>query len=142
MNAQDRLKLVNPKRVEPTANPDLLTGGGAADDVTSEITSTSHEQARSIDEANTQVESSPVLALQSAPDIPQCREILNQAILDLVNTASEDPAEPSERNRRAQSHSIMVSPPLDCASKLWMAARQSGRTAELADAPTSIFMFS
>ncbi|MCU1267028.1 MAG: hypothetical protein JWM21_3346 [Acidobacteria bacterium] len=79
--------------------------------------------------ANAQAQSVPVLTRQNAPDIPQCREILNQEILDLVNAASEDPAEVFEENRRAHPHMIMMPPPLDCASKLWLAARQNSRAA-------------
>jgi hypothetical protein len=66
----------------------------------------------------------PVLTRQNAPDIPQCREIVNQEVLDIVNAASEDPAVTFEENRRAHPHMIMMPPPLDCASKLWLAVRR------------------
>jgi hypothetical protein len=74
-----------------------------------------------------------LLTLQNAPDIPQCREILNQDILDLVNAALEDPAETFEKNRLAHPHSIMLPPPLDCASKLWVAVRRNSSAEESAD---------
>ncbi|HVQ39045.1 MAG TPA: carboxypeptidase regulatory-like domain-containing protein, partial [Pyrinomonadaceae bacterium] len=98
-------------------------------------------QPNSVDRASAQSKSTPILTLQNAPDIPQCHEILNQAILDLVNTASEDPAQTFENNRRAQPHSIMVASPLNCASKLWMAVRRSSRPTEFgefADSATSL----
>src|SRR5256885_12115281 len=41
------------------------------------------------------------VTLASVPDIQQCRGILSQIILDIVNTALEDPAELFERTRRA-----------------------------------------
>jgi hypothetical protein len=95
--------------------------------------SSAQDQSKSIDEASAHTQSVPLLTKQNAPDIPQCREILNQAILDLVNSASEDPAETFEKNRLAHPHSIMLPPPLDCASKLWMAARRNSSAAESAD---------
>ena len=104
---------------------------------TSERQSTAQDQAKSIDGASTQEKSTPLLTLQSAPDIPQCREILNQAILDLVNTASEDPAETFERNRQAQPHSMMLPSPLNCASKLWMAAHRNSSASESVDSAMS-----
>jgi hypothetical protein len=39
----------------------------------------------------------PVLTMANAPDMPQCRDILNQDILDNVNTSVEDPARYSRR---------------------------------------------
>jgi hypothetical protein len=108
---------------------------------TSERQSNAQDQAMSIDGASTQEKSIPVLTLQSAPDIPQCRDILNQAILDLVNTASEDPAVTFERNRQAQPHSMMVPSPLNCASKLWMAVRRSSRTTEFGEFADSAMSF-
>ncbi len=98
-------------------------------------------QANSVDGASAQLKSTAILTLQNAPDIPQCHEILNQAILDLVNTASEDPAQTFENNRLAQPHSIMVPAPLNCASKLWMAVRRSSRPTEFgefADSATNL----
>jgi hypothetical protein len=92
--------------------------------------SNAQDQDKFIDGASVQVQTVPVLTRQNAPDIPQCREILNQQILDIVNAASEDPAETFERIRRAHPHMIMMPPPLDCASKLWVAARRSNRVAE------------
>jgi hypothetical protein len=72
----------------------------------------------------TQAQSVPMLTRDNAPDIPQCRGILKQEILDIVNAATEDPAEIFEKNRYAHPHMIMMPPPLDCASKLWKAARR------------------
>jgi hypothetical protein len=94
--------------------------------------STEQNQVKSIDEASAQAQSVPILTQQNAPDIPQCREILNQEILDLVNAAAEDPAETFEKNRLAHPHSIMMPPPLDCASKLWVAARRNSSAADSA----------
>ncbi|MEA2203889.1 MAG: hypothetical protein QOE77_665, partial [Blastocatellia bacterium] len=74
-------------------------------------------------------QSVPTLTRENAPDIPQCREILKQEILDIVNAATEDPAEIFEKNRYAHPHMIMMPPPLDCASKLWKAARRGIRAA-------------
>jgi hypothetical protein len=88
------------------------------------------DQTRFSAEAIAQERSVPVLTLQNAPDVPQCHEILNQEILDLVNSASEDPAETFEQNRRAHPHMIMIPAPLDCASKLWLAARKADRAQE------------
>jgi len=84
-------------------------------------------QTKSFVEAIAQSQSVPILTRQNAPDIPECREIVNQEILDLVNAAAEDPAEVFERNRRAHPHMIMMPPPLECASKLWVAVRQGNR---------------
>src|SRR4051794_39255452 len=41
------------------------------------------------------------------PDIAQCRGILSQLVLDIVNNANEDPADTFEKNRRAHPHMIM-----------------------------------
>ena len=92
-------------------------------------------QADAIAGGSVQNQSVPVLTRQNAPDLPQCREILNQEILDLVNMAAEDPAETFEKNRRAHPHMIMMPPPLECASKLWVAVRQNGRPTEVAISP-------
>lgn len=93
------------------------------------------DQTRFVADVIAQSQSVPILTRQNAPDIPQCREILNQDILDIVNAASEDPAEIFERNRRAHPHMIMMPPPLDCASKLWLAARQGNRASESGISP-------
>src|SRR6476469_7778299 len=53
------------------------------------------------------------------PDVAQCRGILSQVVLDIVNGADEDPADSFEKNRRAHPHMIMMPAPLECASKLW-----------------------
>ena len=68
----------------------------------------------------------PLVTLTNAPDVPQCRGLLNQDMVDVVNEAAEDPAEIFERNRRAHPHMIMMPPPVECESQLWKAARQSG----------------
>src|ERR1700748_780252 len=57
----------------------------------------------------------PFLTMGTAPDVVQCRGILRQDIVDLVNAATEDPAVTFERNRRAHPHMIMMPPTLDCA---------------------------
>ena len=75
----------------------------------------------------TQTRPVPVLTLENAPDVPQCREILNQDILDLVNTSVEDPGEIFEANRRAHPHMIEMPPPVECASELWTAVREPER---------------
>jgi hypothetical protein len=89
--------------------------------------STVKNQTRFLAEMIAQSQSGTILTLQNAPDIPECREIVNQEIVDLVNAAAEDPAEVFERNRRAHPHMIMMPPPLECASKLWVAVRQGNR---------------
>jgi hypothetical protein len=69
----------------------------------------------------------PIL-LTSRPDLPQiaeCKDILSQQLLDLVDAATEDPAVTFETNRRKHPHMIMMPPPLECASKLWQAIRRS-----------------
>jgi len=96
-----------------------------------------HNDTGQTDPDGMQAKSVPVLTLQNAPDIPQCREILNQGILDLVNAASEDPAETFEKNRLAHPHTIMMPSPLDCASKLWAAARQKSRKANSTESAIS-----
>jgi uncharacterized repeat protein (TIGR01451 family) len=77
--------------------------------------------------ATTQTRPVPVLTLENAPDVPQCREILNQDILDVVNSSVEDPAEIFEANRRAHPHMIEMPPPVECASELWTAVREPER---------------
>ena len=69
----------------------------------------------------------PVLTLSNAPDVPQCREILNQEILDIVNLSVEDPGEIFEENRRAHPHMIEMPPPVECASELWQEVRNPDR---------------
>src|SRR6185503_3991269 len=93
------------------------------------------DETKSLVEAVAQSQSVPKLTLQNAPDIPECREIVNQEIIDLVNAAAEDPAEVFERNRRAHPHMIMMPPPLECASKLWVAVRQGNRASVSAISP-------
>src|SRR6266446_6671194 len=88
--------------------------------------SNAQDQAKLSAGPSAQAQSVPVLTLQNAPNIPQCRGILRQDILDLVNSSSEDPAETFEKNRRAHPHMIMMPPPLDCASGLWRAVRRNG----------------
>src|SRR6185369_13132954 len=58
------------------------------------------------------------------PDVAQCRGILKQEILDIVNGASEDPAETYEKHRRAHPHMIQMPATIDCASNLWRALRK------------------
>ncbi|HEY6230914.1 MAG TPA: carboxypeptidase regulatory-like domain-containing protein [Pyrinomonadaceae bacterium] len=73
-----------------------------------------------------QTPSVPLLTFANAPNVPQCRGMLTQDMLDVVNGALEDPAEAFERNRRAHPHMIMMPPPVECESQLWKAARQNG----------------
>ncbi|MFL6594443.1 MAG: carboxypeptidase regulatory-like domain-containing protein, partial [Chthoniobacterales bacterium] len=68
----------------------------------------------------------PLLTMENAPDLPQCRGVLNQEIVDLVNSASEDPAVVFERNRREHPHMIAMPPTTDCASALWRTIRDKG----------------
>jgi uncharacterized repeat protein (TIGR01451 family) len=75
----------------------------------------------------TQARPVPVLTLANAPDVPQCREILNQDILDIANLSVEDPGEIFEANRRAHPHMIEMPPPVECASELWQAVREPER---------------
>src|SRR5438477_292012 len=67
------------------------------------------------------------LAPPDLPDVPECRGILSQSILDAVNAAKEDPAETFEKHRRANPHMIMLSPPQECASKLWRVVNRDPR---------------
>src|SRR3954447_15036821 len=69
------------------------------------------------------------------PDVAQCRGILSQIVLDIVNGADEDPADTFEKNRRAHPHMIMMPPPLDCASKLWRALKKEPRLTNFATVP-------
>jgi Carboxypeptidase regulatory-like domain/FG-GAP-like repeat/BNR repeat-like domain len=70
---------------------------------------------------------SPMLTLQTAPSIQQCRAItLNQAMIDRVNAATEDPAVTFERHRREHPHMIEMPPTIECESGLWRAARRGG----------------
>jgi len=52
------------------------------------------------------------VTLADLPDVAQCRGIMSQIVLDLVNNASEDPADTFEKNRRAHPHMIMMPAPL------------------------------
>ncbi|HXH37206.1 MAG TPA: sialidase family protein, partial [Thermoanaerobaculia bacterium] len=80
----------------------------------------------------------PVLlaAPPDLPDVAQCRGILRQEILDLVNSADEDPADTFEKNRRTHPHMIMMPAPLECASKLWQALRKNPHLTSFAAVPT------
>ena len=69
------------------------------------------------------------------PDVAQCHGILSQEILDLVNGATEDPAETFEKNRRAHPHMIMMPPPVECASHLWRALRGKPSLSDSATVP-------
>ncbi|HVF67048.1 MAG TPA: sialidase family protein, partial [Pyrinomonadaceae bacterium] len=75
----------------------------------------------------------PVLTMANAPEVAPCRDILNQDIIDLVNTSVEDPAEIFEANRRAHPHMIEMPPPTECASELWEAVRNPNRPAVVPD---------
>jgi uncharacterized repeat protein (TIGR01451 family) len=95
-----------------------------------------------------QTQTVPVLTMENAPSVPQCRDILNQNILDLANTSKEDPGALFEANRRAHPHMIMMPPPVECASALWRAARQTEREPVIPDlinqrqyTPESVFNF-
>ena len=76
------------------------------------------------------------VVLANVPDIAQCRGILKQEILDIVNNAVEDPADTFEKNRRAHPHMIMMPAPLDCASKLWQALNRNAHLLNFAKVPT------
>jgi uncharacterized repeat protein (TIGR01451 family) len=76
----------------------------------------------------------PVLTMANAQElVPQCREILNQDVLDLANTSVEDPGEIFEANRRAHPHMIEMPPPVECASELWEAVRNPDRAPVVPD---------
>jgi uncharacterized repeat protein (TIGR01451 family) len=90
----------------------------------------------------------PVLTMENAPSVPQCRNILNQNILDLANTSKDDPGAVFEANRRAHPHMIMMPPPVECASVLWRVARQGEPEPVIPDlinqrqyTPESVFNF-
>ena len=74
-----------------------------------------------------------ILTLMTAPSVPQCSGILNQKIIDLVNSASEDPVVTFEKNRQKHPHMIAVPPPLDCAGALWRAVRREGKPQSVTD---------
>ncbi|HYU24803.1 MAG TPA: hypothetical protein VEO74_06345, partial [Thermoanaerobaculia bacterium] len=76
------------------------------------------------------------VVLADVPDIRQCRGILSQVILDLVNNAVEDPADSFEKNRRAHPHMIVMPAPLECASKLWQALNRNAHLLNFAKVPT------
>src|SRR3954465_12038574 len=75
----------------------------------------------------------PFITMGTAPDIAQCRGILRQEIIDLVNSATVDPAEAFEINRRAHPHMIAMPPPTECASALWRAVRRGGKPTSSVD---------
>jgi hypothetical protein len=62
------------------------------------------------------------------PDVPACDDVLSQDVLNIVESATEDPAETFEINRRAHPHMIMMPPPIECASKLWQALQGTNLT--------------
>ncbi|MEY2500634.1 MAG: repeat-like domain, partial [Verrucomicrobiota bacterium] len=76
--------------------------------------------------AVTQTLNVPFLTMGTAPDVFECRGILRQEIIDLVNSAPEDPAVTFEQDRRAHPHMIMMPPPLECASSMWREVRTPG----------------
>ncbi|MFL6334264.1 MAG: Ig-like domain repeat protein [Pyrinomonadaceae bacterium] len=94
--------------------------------------------AKSVASASAQAQGVPVLTRQNAPDIPQCRELVRQDVLDIANAAVEDPAVTFERHRREHPHMVMIPPTLDCASKFWQAARHGGRLPDSAQDPDAI----
>src|SRR3954452_14590041 len=69
------------------------------------------------------------------PDVAQCRGLVSQVVLDIVNGADEDPADTFEKNRRAHPHMIMMPAPLECASKLWRALKKGPRLTSFATVP-------
>lgn len=74
-----------------------------------------------------QGQKAPMLTLQTAPSISQCRAItLSQEMIDRVNAATEDPAVTFERHRREHPHMIKMPPTVECESGLWRAARRGG----------------
>jgi hypothetical protein len=68
-------------------------------------------------------------------DVPQCKGMISQLVLDIVNNSDEDPAEKYEKNRRAHPHMIMLPAPLDCASKVWQKVHKN---AHLSDNSVSV----
>jgi hypothetical protein len=79
----------------------------------------------------------PILLAQPAdlPDVAECRGILSQVVLDLVNGSDDDPGEGYEKHRKQHPHMIMEPPPLECASKLWKALKKGGRLNSTATVP-------
>src|SRR2546423_15087236 len=71
----------------------------------------------------TQTSQVPFLTMGTAPDVPQCRSILRQNIIDRVNAATEDPAVTFEKNRRTHPHMVEMPPTIDCASAFWRTMR-------------------
>src|SRR3954471_8408558 len=69
------------------------------------------------------------------PDVAQCRGILSQIVLDIVNGADEDPRDKFEKHRREHPHMMMMPPPLECASKLWQALKHNPNLANSATVP-------
>ena len=65
------------------------------------------------------------ISLADVPDLPQCRGILSQVILDIVNGAVEDPATTFEKERGAHAGTIRMPAPIECASKLWQVKHAS-----------------
>jgi hypothetical protein len=85
-----------------------------------------NKYSQTVNSPGQQTQSVPLVTFANAPDVPQCRGMLTQDMLDVVNGSLEDPAEIFERNRRAHPHMIMMPPPVECESQLWKAARQNG----------------
>ena len=106
------------ERKTPSADPDVPKAVTAAPPF---------EEGAPVGRLGAQGQAVPVITRQNAPDIPQCRELVRQDVLDIANAAAEDPAVTFERNRRAHPHMMMLPPTLDCASKFWQAARHGGR---------------
>src|SRR5262249_54748244 len=70
------------------------------------------------------------------PDVAQCRGILNQAILELVNNADEDPADTFEKNRRAHPHMLGMPATIECASKLFKVLKTKKVVGNFASVPS------
>ncbi|HJQ41425.1 MAG TPA: carboxypeptidase regulatory-like domain-containing protein, partial [Thermoanaerobaculia bacterium] len=71
----------------------------------------------------------PVVLAQppDLPDVAECRGLISQIVLDLVNNADEDPGEKFEKHRREHPHMLMMPAPLECASKLFKALKRGPR---------------
>jgi hypothetical protein len=61
----------------------------------------------------------PVLTFANAPQLAVCNDIVSTDLLNMVNSAVEDPGVLFERNRQLHPHMIMMPPTTACASALW-----------------------
>jgi hypothetical protein len=77
--------------------------------------------------ANAQADVPITLPQPDLPDVPECRGMVAQFVLDLVNASDDDPVQAFERNRQQHPHMIMVPPTVECASKMWKALSRRRR---------------